>query len=841
LHTGQLTTTNHPWLTHHTINNTTLLPGTALIEMALRAGEDVGSTVIEEMVIEAPLVIPDDGAVHVQLRVDEADEHGRRPFVIRSCDTGRDYDKGAWVRNAAGQLVARREPPAHHVDQWPPRGAEPVDLTDFYADLRDKGYDYGPTFQAVRAVWRRGDEVFADVEFLEEDEENAHGFLLHPALADATLQVTNLGRLPDAGDNEMLLPFAWNQVTVHTPGATRLRVRATYSDEGGVSVDAFDHSGTPVYSIGSLVLRATASDQIAGGGQLNDARFRVEWTELDRSTADEVHHVEVLDLTGPAGETPPARARDLASRALDAMISWLSRDTADEARLVVMTRDAERDPAAAAVWGLVRSAQMENPDRFVLVDVDGGESLEAVVTSAARSGEPQLRIRDDVVSVPRLARMPSDGSNPLPELTGTALITGGTGTLGQVVARHVATTTDVKRIVLVSRRGADAPGVADLVAELDEHGVTVDPVACDVADRVALRDVVSAIPDLKVVVHAAGALDDGVVSSLTPARLDPVFRPKVDAAWHLHELTSDLDLAAFVLFSSGAGVFGSSGQGNYAAANAFLDGLAGLRRANGLPAVSLAWGLWAETSELTAELDDTDLRRRERDGVVGLSTVDGCRLFDTALRTESAVQVLTRLDLRRLRRTAEQDALPRLLLGLVPPRAARDSRATGVRRGRDSLAALPAAERTRVLLDHVSSLASTVMGRSGRDAVESKRAFKDLGFDSLMAVELRNRLGAFTGLRLPATLVFDQPTPAAIAAHLSELLTPADSGTPILEELARLERTMADLAEDRRAEVALRLRDLASRWEPGDTGEVDLETASDDEIFRLADSELGNA
>ncbi|NUT50065.1 MAG: SDR family NAD(P)-dependent oxidoreductase, partial [Saccharothrix sp.] len=352
-------------------------------------------------------------------------------------------------------------------------------------------------------------------------------------------------------------------------------------------------------------------------------------------------------------------------------------------------------------------------------------------------------------------------------LDGTVLITGGTGTLGRVVAAHLVERHGVRRLVLVSRSGGEPP-----VLDAD-----VRVVACDVSDRDQVAELVASIPDLTAVVHAAGVLDDAVVTALTPRQVADVFAPKATAAWHLHELTRHLDLTAFVLFSSASGVLGSPGQANYAAANAFLDALAGHRRALGLPAVSLAWGYWAEASGMTGHLSDADRDRLTRAGVVPLTTEHALDLLDAALAADRAAVAPVALNLPALARTP---VLPSALRGLVSRKPVKRP----VHRGSlaDRLRALPEAERVAAVLDVVTANTATVLGHASPEAIDTRQAFKDLGFDSLTAVELRNRLGSATGLRLPATVTFDHPTPARLADHvLGELLgTRRDIAVPVV-------------------------------------------------------------
>ncbi|MEU7575979.1 SDR family NAD(P)-dependent oxidoreductase, partial [Micromonospora sp. NPDC049240] len=378
---------------------------------------------------------------------------------------------------------------------------------------------------------------------------------------------------------------------------------------------------------------------------------------------------------------------------------------------------------------------------------------------------------------------------------GTVVITGGTGVLGGLVARHLVTTHGVRHLLLLSRRGPAAAGAAELVGELTGLGARVRVAACDVADRNALAEVLAGVPvehPVVGVVHTAAVLDDGVIEALTPQRLETVLRAKADAAWWLHELTRDADLGLFVVYSSAAATLGSPGQGNYAAANAVLDALALRRQAAGLVGQSLAWGLWAQQSAMTGHLDEVDLDRMRRAGILPLSSEQGLALFDTAVRTDQPQLVPMRVDLPALRRTGAGGVPPlwRTLAGGSARRAASTADAPVDLATR--LATMGVEERQRAVLELVRAQAAVVLGHAGPAAVDPGSAFRELGFDSLTAVELRNRLAAATGLSLPATLVFDYPTPVVLAGFVltellgeqSDVLTPVVVGAGVDEPVA---------------------------------------------------------
>ncbi|WP_435055872.1 SDR family NAD(P)-dependent oxidoreductase [Micromonospora aurantiaca (nom. illeg.)] len=1218
LFTGRLSADAQPWLADHRVTGSVLVPGTGLVEFCLRAGDEVGHPFLDEMVIEAPLTLPAGGATQVQVVVGAGAGDGRRPVTVHS----RPADAPAgqpWTRHASATLRADQPAVSPQLTVWPPPDTRPVDLTGFYAGLGADGYEYGPAFQGLRAVWTSGDEVYAEVELPAAQRVDADRYGLHPALFDAALHAAHFGGLAGAGAGQLLLPFAWSGVSLHATGATALRVRLNRVGPHAIALTVADPTGAPVAEVAALTMRPISATELAVADDraTRDALFRVDWTPLppveSATPVDAVtvapgldgfplHHgldglADAVDagLALPAAvlvpldadpAQPAARAaRHAAVQALDLVRRWLTEPRWAASRLLLVTRGAVAvhhagevtDPAAAAAWGLVRSAQSENPGQIVVVDVDHDGIGPDEVAALLAADEPQAAIRVGAAYVPRLARAGSAGELPAPpaaawrldapvrgslenltlvatdaadaalgprevrvrvraaglnfrdvlnalglypgdagplggegagevvevgaevtdlrpgdhvfgvfvgcfgpvavtdrrllapmpvgwsyveaasvpvvfltayhglvNLAGltrgesvlvhaaaggvgmaavqlarhlgaevyataspgkwgalralglddehlassrtldfetrfaattggrgvdvvldslarefvdaslrllprggrfvemgktdirdadrvaadhpgvaytafdltleepdevqrmlvvllelfergvltplptqvwdvrqapeafrhvsqarhvgkvvltmprewdpddTVLLTGGTGTLGRLVARRLVETHGVRRLLLVSRRGERAPGAAEAVDELRALGAEATVVAADVSDRDDLAGVLAAVPDrhpLTAVVHLAGVLDDGVVTALTPQRVDTVFAPKLDAAWHLHELTRHLDLAGFVLFSSGAGVFGVPGQANYAAANAFLDALALARRAEGLPGRSFAWGLWEQASEMTAKLDRTDPRITARDGQLAIPSELGMALFDAGLRLAEPVLVPTRIDVAALGERVERP--PALLRGLLRRERPTARAATPTGGGRtlaDQLAALDGPERHTLVVDLVREQAASVLGHGSRAAVAPGRAFSQIGFDSLTAVELRNRLTTATGLRLPATLIFDYPDPNELATYLVSELAPDTGPTvpPVLADLENLERSLteATVEPELHDQIGSRLEVLIAKWRTmragsGGDPDLDLELASDDDLFDLIDSELG--
>jgi polyketide synthase 7 len=442
----------------------------------------------------------------------------------------------------------------------------------------------------------------------------------------------------------------------------------------------------------------------------------------------------------------------------------------------------------------------------------------------------------------------------------TVLITGGTGMAGGALARHLVTRYGVAHVVLVSRTGEQAPGVAALMADLRGDGAEVSVRACDVSDRDAAAALISDLGDqypLRGVFHAAGLLDDGLIESLTPGRVDAVLRAKVDGAWNLHELTQNMDLTAFVMFSSMAGIVGTPGQGNYAAANSFLDGLAAYRRAHGLPGLSIAWGLWEQSSAMTRHLADRDKVRMSRFGLAALSTAQAMELFDAALLADRALVVAARQDRAGLAADIN-GALPPILSQLaarlhrrVVDDAGATSASTSGLTGR--LQGLTAEQRLSELVDLVCSSAATVLGRSNKSDIDADLAFQSLGFDSLTAVELRNRLKTATGLTLSPTLIFDYPTPAALAEHLDVRLAAASPDVRLPDRMDRFNEITRELHtllnqpdwdSEAKTHLATRIQNLLSPLvtsaDDVDVDDGDIYSASESQLFAILDEELGS-
>nr|WP_285223678.1 type I polyketide synthase [Frankia sp. AiPa1] len=977
---GRISLATQPWLADHVVQGNVLVPGTVFVELALRAGDELDVTELEELVFETPLLLPARGAVALQVSVGALDDTGRRPVAVHSRPQDADEPDAEWTRHASGLFITgptvNGEPTASETTAtsiaatsagtgtgtgdaglapgaqaaWPPPGAEPVaePVEEIYAILRASGLAYGPAFQGLRAAWRDGNDLYAEIVLPEGQAGPAADFGAHPALLDAAVHLSVFHGLADVPAGSSRLPFAWNGVRLYATGARELRVHLGVQGNDEISLRATDPTGAPVVTVDALLARVVSARQLAASRRARrDSLYQLNWPPLRRippaptasawavvgdetaaalpavlggdvqSTdvqSTDVQGVTVTtypdlaalgsalesgtaapDLvlvsatasaTASAGAGAGAGASDGASDGGDGggdngyggdglglrrpddaendlgddhdvagaarattehtlllLRSYLADARLESTRLGVLTFRAvgvgdereqvlgssagaaatEVDLSAAPVWGLVRSAQAEHPGRILLVDIDrdpaSAAALPAALAAAVDLDEPQLALRAGTVRTPRLVPVTTTTSNTTTtsdtttagdttagdagpgveagwnlDRAGTVLISGGFGTLAGHLARHLVGHHHIRHLHLTSRQGSDHPNAQALRGELEGLGATVTITAADLADPDAVARLVAAIPadhPLTAVVHAAGTSDDAALTGITPERLRAVLTPKVDGAWNLHHATRDLPLGAFVLYSSVAGLTGGPGQASYTAANSFLDALAQHRHALGLPATSLAWGLWADTSSFTAGLGAADQRRIARSGLRALPAADALALFDAAGALGQPLVVPAGLDLGGIRTRAASDVpVPALLRDLVRtgrPSARRRGGAANRAAGGDADAAAlrgllagatTADQRVAVLLDHVRAQVANVLGHSGVETIEAGRDFGELGLDSLTAVELRNRLNAATALRLPATLTFDHPTAADLAAYLAEQLATAPPTVP---------------------------------------------------------------
>ncbi|MFI0411707.1 SDR family NAD(P)-dependent oxidoreductase [Actinomadura sp. 3N508] len=853
--TARLSSGAHPWLLDHAVHGTPLLPAAAFADLALHAGRLTGHPRVAELTFEAPLVLSSDEARDLQVTVAAPGEDGDRALTVRSRRHG---DQEGWTRHATGVLTAAGSE-AEPVSPMP-SGATALDVSDAYATLAARGYDYGPAFQNLRELREHGATRYARVR-LDADAEAetgagtaGAGFGLHPALLDAVLHPLALDDAAEPGG--LTVPYSMSGIELHATGATDVQAAIERTGEDTFAIALRDPDGETVATVAALTVRPLRPEALAVASRTaSDVLYAQEWVAATTATpvADALPPGTVLLNVPDATSETPDVVRATATQVLNDLRAWLTGDQDPEARLVVVTSGAVAAEAPrlghASLWGLVRSAQAEHPDRIVLVDTDRDPASERALAGALASGEPQLALREGRVLVPRLAPVPAADVARGPAVSGgTVLITGGTGTLGALVAEHLVTGHGATDLLLTGRRGPDAPGARELQQHLEGLGANVTIAACDAADPGELARLLAAIPEdrpLKTVVHAAGVLRDALLENQTPEHLDAVFRPKVDAAWNLHEQTKDLDLDAFVLFSSASGVLGTPGQANYAAANTYLDALATHRRHAGLPATSIAWGLW-EQAGMGESLSEADRARLARTGVHPLTTEQGLALFDATLATDRAELVAIAVS-----KAGAAGSVPAVMRGLFPSRrtAPRKADAAGDARWPERLSGRSPEDRPKVLGDLIAGMVAEVLAHDSASAVVPDRGLFDQGLDSLMALDLHQRLSRATGLRLPKTLLFDYPTPRELGDFLHERLTKNDGagaansgGGDPLAALAGLEAALAAASEDGdvRTTAVRRLRDLLARIDgtPADApADEPFSAASDEEMFAFLDND----
>ena len=780
-HHGVLSTTRQPWLADHVIGDRLVVSATVVAELALQAAAERGAARIAELTMLTPLIVADAADHDVQVVVEFADPKGNHALAFWARPAG---STRPWTRHAIGVVATADQVPTATAE-WPPPGAQPIPVD--YERLAVGGFRYGPAFRAVTALWQRDGQLFADLALPPSEAANAGRYAIHPALLDAALHAILLAEPRDSPR----VPFSLAGVDLSIPGAAAARARITRIGPDEVRVVLTTPTGQPLASVESMVTRPIELESA-------DGLLRPSWVAATPTGGDQRY--ELFRVDSQPKVDPPAGARRLLASTLTRLREWVSGEASG--RLVVVTVRAttdDPDPASAAVWGLVRSAQAEHPDRISLVDLCGTPASESALPAAAEMALPQLAIRDGAVLTPRLEPSGTAQQHPPALDTGSVLITGSSGALAGILARHLVTAYGVRHLVLASRRGEPPAWAADMAAE-------VTSVACDVSDEAAVRNLVgSCQPPLTAVFHLAGVLDDGVLDAMTPDRFDTVLAPKADAAWSLHTATEHLQLSAFVLYSSAAGVLGRPGQANYAAANAFLDALARHRVARSLPAQSLAWGPWDDdNSGMSGRMSAVARRQLAADGVRAIGAAEGTALLDRALRTDEPVLVPMLVE------PPTTDSAPSAPVVASVGQEPREWRRV--------LTARPAGERPAALAELIRTELAAVLGFPDADSFPVDRHFTDLGFDSLSAVQLRNRLSAFSGIRLSATVVLDHPTFPELVAHvqaamdgiLTEPAAQPEPPTPAAPDSIRFSVLYHRVMREQGAAEAMALRYLAS-------------------------------
>ncbi|MFO7562366.1 MAG: SDR family NAD(P)-dependent oxidoreductase [Enhygromyxa sp.] len=840
--TGSLSRSTFTWLEDHRVFNRVLFPGVGVAELVLSGLGSITpaarGVAIDELVLVAPLLL-DDEAHHIQIGFGDERADGTRPFSVHSRPTNAQDD--LWTEHATGFVRSVATPPTIESPTWPPRDCRVADADALYAALGSAGLHYGPAFRGLRRVWTgEPGEVYAELE-LPTGITDGGGFAIHPALLDAVLHTAFFGLGVGERDRiEVALPFAFRDLSFHALGAKRLRVRASVTRRGqsaSLSFVAWEaSSGQLVARLGELDSRPVSLSQLdraqsqrhlyalvwhpvslARQVQISpnwdligsedefvplleqlhergvEARRWASWSAFTDAVADSSHTpgliIRIADR--PEHDELAAGIHEVAQTTVEEIRDWVTHPGLARCQMVLVTRNAigvgeqEVDLLHAPLLGIARSARNEHPERVLCsLDTDGALDFESLTSALAETSERELVRRRGEWLAPRLVPRTSTSSDSTSSDStsisnkGTVLITGGTGTLGAQLARHLVTRHRVRHLLLTSRSGPNAAGARRFVDELIELGAeTVEIKDCDVADRQVLAATLAAIPasrQLCAVFHVAGVLEDALLINLTPDQFHRVLAPKVDGALNLDALTCRLKLDAFVLFSSVAGVFGSAGQGNYAAANVFVDALAHHRRANDLPALSLAWGLWSEGG-MIAHLDNADLNRLSAGGVRPLSVSEGMSLLDTCLAQPDALLVPVKLHLASIRRLPRT---PSVMRALVPTGIDHIDHHAGGESDISSLVALPEAEREAALQKLVSAEVRAILRLP--DEIDPDRPISELGLDSLMGVELRNQLQRLTGLALPSTVAFDHPSVRALTGALLAGLEFDSAPTPTI-------------------------------------------------------------
>lgn len=801
---GSLSTKRQPWLCDHIISGQIMVPAAVFTELVLRASrESYGkeqTLMLAEFAFVAPLTLSSTGdeIFQIQVIIGEPQDAGSRGVDVYSRPYGV-ATQHEWTRHATGTLkpLSLAETSIEHLNNntkatsngIPQRdNGQTVDVSRAYDILADASISYGPSFRRVSALWRLplDGQAHSGIQArIDPPDVQNQKFTLHPTVLDAAMHASLLAA-SDTAIGSIRLPFLLRGVQFFAANSSGpLLARIQFVDEERLSLSLSDiTTGALVAEISEVVLRPW--QPAVAEPTLGDL-YRLEWTKAAHNTrnegqkqcsskGDEILRTRVQE----AGNGHEAISKEdfsdavhsAVAEALGAVQKWSAQNVHTGKRLVIVTQKATIDKipnlASAAVWGFVRSVQAELSGRRVaLVDLDRSDTSDAVLMTALGSNEEVVSIRDGNIMIPRLSRVALASTQAVTstlDVGGTVLITGGTGGLGALLGRHIVHKHGAKHLLLVSRSGRDAPGSDQLYEDLRKAGAVVRIEKCDCGDRVqlaALMASVQDIPPITAIIHCAGVVDDAILSSQTPQRLSNVLRPKVDAAWNLHILTP-ATVRSFVLFSSYVGIIGNEGQTGYTSGNAFLDALARLRVAQGLPCLSLAWGPWLNEGGMAAA-DRLAVPSARLANAQPFTDEQGLKMFDMALeRTTPAYPVMA----------------PMLLRGSFPlvPSIGTASKAEAPIKSsnapsswRTKLAAISPEHRNDMLVSLVRDEVATVLGYQDQELPDLP--FADLGFDSFTSVLLCNRLRGLTGLQdLPVTLALDYDAVQAVVQYLSARL-----------------------------------------------------------------------
>ncbi|WP_255563046.1 polyketide synthase dehydratase domain-containing protein [Micromonospora sp. RP3T] len=788
--TGRITPRTHPWLNQHTILGTSIAPATTLLDLTLHTAATLNCPHLTELTIETPLPVPKDGAVRVQVTVTAPDESGRRQVTVHTGDP----QERTLVRTAHAVVGPGTGTP--RVESCvPPADALPLDLDDAYARLAEHGYEYGPAFRGLTAAWRHGDDIYAEATLPGTDTDT--DYAIHPALLDAALHPIALAQLDSTQPDRIPILSSWRDVTLtgHRANVLRARIRR---DGAAYTVTISDGDGLPVASVGRVEVDTVAHDRLAALAPPQPLRI-VEWRPL----------------TEPTGPLPPVTAIAVGTSPVDGLADVPGLDglfalpTLPQAVVHSVPVPADGDDPASDADAIAEQT-LPVVQRFLaddrLADVPLVVITNGATTGALAAASVWGRLCSAQAEHPgRLILADLTGGDALtPELLAACLAAGH--------FRYVISEEGLHTPHLVP-----APGPAAPAPVWDPDGTVLvtgggTPVGTLVADHLVTRYGVRHVLLTKQTDSEALAAELAAVPAQHPVTAVVHTTQASSTAWHLDRLTTDQPLAAFVLFSPYIG----------SGALTFMEGLAAHRQARGLPATAVAWGPWAEDAGGAEHRTDAG-RSTWR---IPMPTSAALDLLDRALAGHHPAVVAAHL------------------IGGMPP--ARSARPVAARYDlRQELAGRSPDERQGVVLVMVRQAIADVLGYPSHESIAADQPFQALGISSLTATELRDRLARAAGVPLPATLVYDHPTPTTLAEYICDRVAPtAAAATQLLDdELARLEGTLADVSEpESRAWLARRLKELAARigteLPAGKPESDDLDSVSDEEIFAIIDNDF---